>query len=571
MLLIRITVISAVLTLAACGSSNDASLNSDGTGTNATTTGTTAQADNPVTAGDGGSETVLEDGSITLTSSPSIVIESLPEVITGSGPDGRPVSDGATTAGADTPPSSKPADDDAVGSGTTGGAVGSTAGSVSGDAGASATDGGSADAGFADAGVSDAASDGGSVDAGTSGAVAPESVEAVSSDIARPPSVIIDIIEPDPVFQAGSLTAADYDDQLNPHLYQTYASDYLQTNGARLDVPYLDLSNRIGIHVTDQQGLRYGGVRIDITDANGQIISLETPASGITYVYNDLDKLPEQFTIRASGRFGTAIDKTIDLAQVGSGNARIDIVIPEDSAPAAATRLATGLDIMFVIDTTGSMGDELDYIKTELKSIINAIPSNYLATAPNIGLTFYRDKGDDYVVRANGFNNDISSVQSTLNNETHDGGGDYPEAMDQALHEAIDANWQQDSHKILFLIADAPPHDDKMRATWNAAEQARAKNIHIVPVAASGVGDEAEYLMRSIAAFTNSRYLFLTDDSGYGNPHAEPKVDCYVVTQLNNMMIRVINSLIAGERQEPTDNEIIRTVGNYDKGVCEPQ
>jgi len=65
--------------------------------------------------------------------------------------------------------------------------------------------------------------------------------------------------------------------------------------------------------------------------------------------------------------------------------------------------------------------------------------------------------------------------------------------------------------------------------------------------------------------------VFLTDDSGYGNPHAEPDVDCYVVTQLNNLMIRVINSLVAGVRQEPTSNDIIRQVGNYNQGVCDPQ
>jgi len=76
--------------------------------------------------------------------------------------------------------------------------------------------------------------------------------------------------------------------------------------------------------------------------------------------------------------------------------------------------------------------------------------------------------------------------------------------------------------------------------------------------------------MRSIAAFTNSRYLFLTDDSGYGNPHAEPEVDCYVVTHLDNLMIRVMKSLLFGLRDEPSANDIIRYVGNYNRGVCLP-
>lgn len=413
--------------------------------------------------------------------------------------------------------------------------------------------------GMADSAVDDggAAGDtGGGTDGGSIGG------EGTTGGSTSMPVIDDDYVEPEP--RSGTLTAADYDDQLNPHLYQRYASDYLQTTGGKLDVPYLDLSKRIGLYVTDNQGRAYGGVKIDISGANGNVLNLITPANGTTYLYTDIDTLQDQFTIRATGRFGNAIDKTINLADVQSG--QIDIVMPEDTAQTNGNG-TTVLDVMFVVDTTGSMGDELNYIQAELTSIINAIPMDQAQV--NIGLTFYRDIGDEYVVRAHGFNDDINSVQRTLNNESYAGGGDYPEAMDQALHQAIDANWQENSKRIIFLIADAPPHGNKMRTTWDAAAQARNKTIHIVPVAASGVGPDAEYLMRSMAAFTNSRYLFLTDDSGVGNPHAEPDVDCYVVTQLNNLMIRVLNSLISGVRQEPSNNEIIRRVGTYNEGVCD--
>jgi len=547
MQLIKATLLCAALTLTACSESNDPSpLVNVTDGENSTDGGnTTDPAGNTIEPSDNGAGT----GSITISTEPTLLLEPLPDV-------------SVTPAANNTDGGSVSTDDSADGvvasspeSGEGGGTTGATAGSAA--SGTTAGDG--ATTSGTTGGVSTEVTSGAMVDAGAS------DVSHVTSPTT--PVVIVDPIQPPPDFQAGTLTAADYDDQLNPHLYQDYASDYLQRVGSRLDVPYLDLSNRIGLHVTDEQGQHYGGARIDITDANGLVLSAEVPSSGITYIYTDLDKLPERFTIRATGKLGAAVDKVIDLAQLGSGPGRIDIVIPENAAAADLAQQSTGLDIMFVIDTTGSMGDELNYLQTELSSIINALPTHI---QPNLGLTFYRDIGDDYVVRAHGFNNDIAGVQRTLNNETFGGGGDYPEAMDQALHQAIDANWQQDSHKVLFLIADAPPHDDKMRATWGAAEQARDRNIHIVPVAASGVAEDAEYLMRSIAAFTNSRYVFLTDDSGYGNSHAEPDVDCYVVTQLNNLMIRVLNSLISGVRQEPTDNEIIRTVGNYDEGVCRP-
>lgn len=89
-----------------------------------------------------------------------------------------------------------------------------------------------------------------------------------------------------------------------------------------------------------------------------------------------------------------------------------------------------------------------------------------------------------------------------------------------------------------------------------------------MPVAASGVGDTAEYVMRAMAAATQSRYLFLTDDSGIGNAHAEPAIDCYLVSRLDGLVRRVLDGQISGRRIEPGDGEVIRSVGDHDNGRC---
>lgn len=65
-----------------------------------------------------------------------------------------------------------------------------------------------------------------------------------------------------------------------------------------------------------------------------------------------------------------------------------------------------------------------------------------------------------------------------------------------------------------------------------------------------------------------AEYIFLTDDSGIGNPHAEPHIPCYVVENLNQLLIRLIGSELAGERQYATEDRILRTVGNPVNGVC---
>ena len=88
------------------------------------------------------------------------------------------------------------------------------------------------------------------------------------------------------------------------------------------------------------------------------------------------------------------------------------------------------------------------------------------------------------------------------------------------------------------------------------------------PVASSGVNGEAELTMRATAQITGGRYIFLTNDSGIGNPHAEPHIPCYVVTKLQGAMIRMVESEMIGHRAEPAPGEVIRTVGSPVDGKC---
>jgi len=97
---------------------------------------------------------------------------------------------------------------------------------------------------------------------------------------------------------------------------------------------------------------------------------------------------------------------------------------------------------------------------------------------------------------------------------------------------------------------------------------ARKKGIRIYPLAASGVGDKAEFMMRNAEVLTQGRYLFLTDDSGVGGSHQEPNTPCYVVTRLDQLIARVIDSELAGQRIEANTKDIVRSVGDYDNGVC---
>ena len=212
------------------------------------------------------------------------------------------------------------------------------------------------------------------------------------------------------------------------------------------------------------------------------------------------------------------------------------------------------LDLMFVIDTTGSMGDELGYLKSEIESVINSISRQNANHTINLALLFYRDIGDEYVTRYFDFTTNIASQKTNLGKQSANGGGDFPEAVDKALKEAMEKNWSTDNAvRLIFHVLDAPPHDEQVHQTayYNAVKSAAEKGIRIIPVASSGIDLKTEYLLRQEALMTGGTYIFLTDDSGIGNPHMQPTVGSYTVEYLNACMVRVVNEYLTGVETEP--------------------
>jgi hypothetical protein len=363
--------------------------------------------------------------------------------------------------------------------------------------------------------------------------------------------------------QAGTLTAGDYDDVLNFSLYQNYINDYLQTASASVAVPYVDISHKIPIKILDASGAPAKGAQVVVRANDAILASLRAPADGVVNIFPSFDQLPASFQIDVTPpQGGAAISTTVVREQLTSGRPTL-ITLPNIIAA------NTNIDVTLVLDTTNSMADEIKYLQAELTQVFKDIATDYAGASIRAGLVAYRDKDDIYVHKEFPFTDDLTRFNTDLAS-LFAGGGDAPEAMDQGLNAGLELQWRENSTKIMILVADAPPHNYEIAATWSAALKAREKQIHIVPIGASGVGKRAEFLLRSMAALTHSRYIFLTDDSGVGNPHDEPSVDCYVVTRLDASIRRVLGSLIKGSREEPTAEDIIRTQGNYQQGVCAP-
>ncbi len=199
------------------------------------------------------------------------------------------------------------------------------------------------------------------------------------------------------------------------------------------------------------------------------------------------------------------------------------------------------LDIMFTIDATGSMGDEMEYLKEELRDIIGRIDNN--VGEKRIAMTFYRDEGDEYVVKDFDFTSNLNEAQINLNKQYASGGGDYEEAVEKALKMAMSKSWNENARaRLMFLLLDAPPHltEENIETIHQQIKIAQKDGIKIIPVVASGADKTVEMLMRFFSISTNGTYVFLTDDSGVGNPHLKPTTSKYEVEKLNDLIVRLI-------------------------------
>lgn len=202
-------------------------------------------------------------------------------------------------------------------------------------------------------------------------------------------------------------------------------------------------------------------------------------------------------------------------------------------------------DILFVVDATGSMGDEIEYLKSELLDVLRRVTDGNSSLDLRTGAVFYRDEGDDYVTKVSGFTASLSSTVQFIGAQHADGGGDYEEAVHTALTTAVtQLSWSEHARaRLLFLVLDAPAHhtDAIVNDLNGIIKKAAEKGIRIIPVSASGVNKDTEFLFRFFAVATGGTYVFITNHSGIGGDHIEATVGDYEVELLNDLLVRVIS------------------------------
>jgi len=370
-----------------------------------------------------------------------------------------------------------------------------------------------------------------------------------------------------PVTEPGVLTAGAFDDNLNLGVYEDFVSLFQQADAAGA-WPAIDLGRRIIISVVNESGEPIGDARVVVAPADPEqqaqpLIDLPTRADGRVVFSTIMDGATRQQTRYTLNAYPPGGGEPVGVSVLSDADAW------EVTLPGANSTLPTRLDLAFVVDATGSMADELDYLTAEVAAIAAGVGQRHPTVNTRYALVVYRDDGDEYLTRTFDFTDSLAAFEQDLATQFAQGGGDYPEAMHLALEEAQGLSWRtSETARVLFLIADAPPHSEFAQRTLDAVMALRSAGVAVYPVAASGVADEAEYLMRTAALFTLAEYCFLTDDAGVGNPHAEPHIPCYHVERLNDLMVREIASELSGQRIYPDPQDVLRTVGNPVDGVC---
>ncbi|MDE0370562.1 MAG: VWA domain-containing protein [bacterium] len=358
--------------------------------------------------------------------------------------------------------------------------------------------------------------------------------------------------EPDAVVHESELrqvrlTGGSIDDNARFEDYLAYRADFF-----RLGIPVRDIdpTGRIVVTVTGEGGLPAAGAEVLVT-AGQRGVGLRTTADGTVRFHPEAYELGDgPYTVSAGGASAEA--------------ARGESLALETSLPTASSE-TVALDVLFLLDATGSMADEIHQLKITIDEVamrIHRLPGD---VDVRLGMTLYRDEGDIFLTRTFDLTPDAEAFAQALSEVVADDGGDNPEALDEALADALSKpSWRPPSEtvQLIFLVADAPPqvlrqvpvpYTDSMR---NAA----GRGIKIFPVSSSGTDDQAEFVFRQLAQFTGARYVFLTYGAEGRATGSATDIDQrdYEELSLDDLIVRLVAEELA-DLHGPADAETPET------------
>lgn len=299
------------------------------------------------------------------------------------------------------------------------------------------------------------------------------------------------------------------------------------------------------VKVVNENGDGIANVSVELLKGDDVEFATKTDNNGFAYCWvnlfdgNTKDAVKEKdFSLKVNGK---ASEDPVKFTTKNDDSVKENVITSE------AKQAETKADVAFIVDATGSMGDEIRFLQSDLSYIIDHAHSDTkvdLRTA----VLFYRDEDDEYLVQGKDFSTDVANTQAFIEDQFASGGGDFPEAVHTALDASLqNFSWNESARaRIAFLILDAPAHhqEDVIESLQKSIKLYAKNGIKLIPVAASGIDKDTESMLRFFDIVTGGTYVFLTDDSGIGYSHIEASVGDHDVEKLADLMIRLIKKYV---------------------------
>jgi Mg-chelatase subunit ChlD len=352
--------------------------------------------------------------------------------------------------------------------------------------------------------------------------------EAEPADVAAP--------APAPMQQPNGVRAGEWDDNAN---YRDYVKWLAQSSIKGK----LDVSARQFLVVTDKNGHAVPNCTIDVK-GNGKQLSLVTMASGRALLFPHAMGFGDaELTATAMCANATATAKIAPKTLDGVVTLALD---QPRALPARRT-----VDLAFVLDTTGSMQEEIDAVKQTIRTVADRLQRSQ--TDVRIGLVEYKDRSDCLLTRTFAFSSDLAGFANSVAAISAGGGGDMPEDMHAGLAAALDKlQWRKDAiARMVVVIGDAPPQFYANERHYDdIALRAASRGIKLYTIAASGMDDLGQVVMRQMAQFTGASNMFVL--RGGAGPQSvgggDPKSSCggthdeYASGKLDELIIRKLDT-----------------------------
>jgi len=296
-----------------------------------------------------------------------------------------------------------------------------------------------------------------------------------------------------------SVKAGEWDDNAN---YQDFTK-YIRSQQS-LGITNIDIFSRRFLVVEDASGQGVQSCRVKVSDAQQQAVTVTTTAAGRAILFpHALGLRGTRFTASTDCLGGAAVSTSFDMSEPdGETTLKLKASRPTINQPT--------IDVVFILDSTGSMSEEIQGVKDTMQAVIGKLDKR---AKIRVGLVEYKDKGDDLVTKAYPMSTDLVGFSAEISGIEASGGGDVPENVNAGISVAVNQmQWSDKADaRLAFLIADAPPHLDypDVPGYDKTAIEASKRGIKLYTVSASGMDDLGQAVFRQLAQLTGGTNMFV--------------------------------------------------------------